>query len=38
MLHTDTTNSSQIMSYVHVAKKLNRNEHLNSNLENETLP
>ena len=34
MLHPDTSNGFQMMSYVHVEKDLNRNEHLNINLEN----
>ena len=36
MLHVDITNAFQMMSYANVEKHLNRNEHLNLNLENKT--
>ena len=34
MLHADTTNAFQMMSYDNIEKNLNRNKHLNLNPEN----
>ena len=36
MLHADTTYAFQTMSYANVEKDINRNEHLNLNLQNKT--
>ena len=37
MLHANTTNAFQMLSYGNVGKDLNRSEHLNLNLENKAL-
>ena len=36
MLHADNTNAFQMISYTNVDKDLDRNEHLNLNLEKNT--